>query len=151
MTDFEEAMAVLGRELGLELQVRDGVASFDAMVDVASGASMRIDLTHVPERRGVMVSAHVGELPQEGGEELCRTLLEANHLFEGTGGATFSVDPETQQIRFEFCGMLDLIGDSEDEKLMENFLNIAESWRKRIAEPSEIKMDAMPHFYYLMA
>ena len=99
----------------------------------------------------MLVSAIVGELPQEGGEELCRTLLEANHLFEGTGGATFSVEPETQQIRFEFCGILDLIGDAEDEKLMENFLNIAESWRKRIAEPSEIKMDAMPHFYYLMA
>ena len=150
MTDFEEAVAVLGREIGLELQVRDGVASFDATVDVEAGVSMRIDLTHLPETRRVVVSACVGELPQEGGEALCRTLLEANHLFEGTGGGTFSVDPETQQIRFEFCGELDLIGGAEDETIMEYFLNVADSWRKRIAEPAEITISEMPHFRFLM-
>ena len=150
MTDFEEAIAVIGSELGLELQVHDGVASFDATVDMASGASIRIDLTHLPEKQKVLVSARLGELPQEGGEALCRTLLEANNFFEGTGGATFSVEPETQQISLEFCSPLNVIGDADDVKLVEYFLNIAESWRKRIAEPSEISLSEMPHFRFIM-
>ncbi len=97
MTDFEELIAVLGRELGIKLQIRDGVVSFDAVVDVDAGASIGVDLTYLPDGQRILASADLGEQPQkEGG---CRALMEANHLFAGTGGTTLAVEPESRHVR----------------------------------------------------
>ncbi len=151
MKDFEEAIAIFGRELGIELHENDGVVSFDAIVDVDAGVALRIDVVHFPESKSMLVSADLGELPQEGEDALCRNLMEANHLFEGTGGATLSVESESRHVRFEFCVPLVLLGIEVSSVFLERFLNTAESWRKRIAAPPETPLGLMPHFMYVMA
>lgn len=151
MKDFEEAVAVFGKVLGLELREKDGAVSFDAVVDTEAGVAMRIDVVHFPETKNMLVSADLGELPQEGEETFCRTLMEANHLYEGTGGATLSVEKETRHVRFEFCIPLVLLGNEPGPVYLERFLNAAESWRKHLASPPETSIGFMPHFMYIMA
>ncbi len=149
MTDFEELIAVLGRELGIKLQIRDGVVSFDAVVDVDAGASIGVDLTYLPDGQRILASADLGEQPQK--EGVCRALMEANHLFAYTGGATLSVEPESRHVRIEICCPLALLLNDGGIMFLERFLNVAESWRKHLAEPTENTSDIMPHFKYIMA
>lgn len=151
MKAFEEAVAVFGKVLGLELQEKDGAVSFDAIVDAEAGVALRIDVVHFPETKNMLVSADLGELPRDGEERLCRTLMEANHLFEGTGGATLSVERETRHVRFEFCIPLVLLGNEPGPVFLERFLNAAESWRKLLLAPPETTIGFMPHFMYIMA
>ena len=149
MTDFEELIAVLERELGIKLQLHDGMVSFDAVVDVVAGASIGVDLTYVPAEQKILASADLGE--QSLDEALCRTLMEANHLFAGTGGSTLSVEPESHHVRIEICSPLVLIREEGGTLFLERFLNIAESWRKHLAGLTETTIDTMPRFKYVMA
>ncbi len=149
MKEFDELIAVLGRELGIEFQIREDAVSFDAVVDVEAGASIGVDLTYLPEGQRILASADLGELPREDG--FCRTLMEANHLFAFTGGATLSVEPESRHVRIEICCPLVLLRKDGGVMFLERFLNIAESWRKHLTEPSETTINTMPHFKYVMA
>lgn len=151
MKDFEEAVAIFGKELGIELQENDGAVSFDAIVDVDAGVALQVDVVHIPENKSMLVSADLGELPQEGEDTLCRTFMEANHFFEGTGGATLSVEHESRHVRFEFCIPLVLLGNEVDSVFLERFLNAAERWRKHLTAPPETAIGFMPHFTYIMS
>lgn len=71
----------------------------------------------------------VGEPPPEDPARLYRALLEANHLFKDTGGATLSVEPEGGCIYL--CRQLD--SRSLDVKdlaaALDGFLNTLSAWR----------------------
>ncbi len=88
---FEETMDSLGAELGFPLSVLDGKASFEAS-SAKGGEPMDIEIKELLEGEIAVITADLGALPEEGAEELMRAMLEANHIFDGTGGASFSVD-----------------------------------------------------------
>ena len=60
-------------------------------------------------------------------------MLEANHLFAGTAGATISRDHETG--RFHLCRQepLAILDADSLAALVESFVNTLEIWRKAIA------------------
>ena len=76
----------------------------------------------------------VAELPPEKPERLYRALLEANHVFQGTGGATLSVNPDGGFVylcrQFD-SRMLDVDGLAD---ALDGFLNTLEAWRTFIVE-----------------
>ncbi len=104
---FEETMEALGAELGVPLAVEDGKACFEAS-STEGGEPMDIEIKELLEGEVAVMTADLGAMPEEGAEELMRAMLEANHIFDGTGGATFSVDDGRvkleRYLRFEELG-----------------------------------------------
>ena len=85
---FEELISGLGSKIGVELTSDDGscVINVDDMV---------VTLMSLPDSDRLAVYGEIGDPPPEGLEQLLSAMLEANHLFAGTAGATISRDHET--------------------------------------------------------
>ena len=123
---FEELISGLGSKIGVELTSEDGecVINVDDMV---------VTLMSLPDSDRLAVYGEIGDPPPEGLEQLLSAMLEANHLFAGTAGATISRDHETG--RFHLCRQEPLATLDADSlaALVESFVNTLEIWRKAIA------------------
>ena len=89
---FEDAIAALGEEFGVELSAEDGTASFEVSSDGGDFEPVNFTLAYEPENEMLLVSADAGAVDLEGGEEPLIKMLEANHMFSGTEGASFCLD-----------------------------------------------------------
>lgn len=130
--EFNELINGLGEKLGLDLPIQENACALN--VD-----DMQITLQALDEVGMLSIYGEIGEPPPQGLEQLLSAMLNANHLFQGTFGATISRDPETGN--FFLCRCLSL-SDLMIESLMENlekFVNVLETWRKLLADyrPSE--------------
>ena len=123
---FEELISALGERIGVDLSAEDGscVINVDDMV---------VTLMSLPDSDRLAVHGEIGDPPPEGLEQLLSAMLEANHLFAGTAGATISRDHETG--RFHLCRQEPLATLDADSlaALVESFVNTLEIWRKAIA------------------
>ena len=121
---FEELISGLGS--GVELTSEDGecVINVDDMV---------VTLMSLPDSDRLAVHGEIGDPPPEGLEQLLSAMLEANHLFAGTAGATISRDHETG--RFHLCRHepLAILDADSLAALVESFVNTLGIWRKAIA------------------
>ena len=68
---------------------------------VINADDMVVTLMSLPDSDRLAVHGEIGDPPPEGLEQLLSAMLEANHLFAGTAGATISRDHETG--RFHLC------------------------------------------------
>ena len=123
---FEELISGLGSKIGVELTSEDGecVINVDDMV---------VTLMSLPDSDRLAVYGEIGDPPPEGLEQLLSAMLEANHLFAGTAGATISRDHETG--RFHLCQHepLAILDADSLAALVESFVNTLGIWRKAIA------------------
>ena len=123
---FEELISGLGSKIGVELTSDDGscVINVDDMV---------VTLMSLPDSDRLAVHGEIGDPPPEGLEQLLSAMLEANHLFAGTAGATISRDHETG--RFHLCRHepLAILDADSLAALVESFVNTLEILRKAIA------------------
>ena len=123
---FEELISGLGSKIGVELTSEDGecVINVDDMV---------VTLMSLPDSDRLAVHGEIGDPPPEGLEQLLSAMLEANHLFAGTAGATISRDHETG--RFHLCRHepLAILDADSLAALVESFVNTLGILRKAIA------------------
>jgi hypothetical protein len=79
-------MAALGHHFGLDLQPDDTGACAMRIDD-------RVDVTlrYEPNPPALLAYAPIGALPPDGVEGVFRSLLEANHVWDGSRGATWSL------------------------------------------------------------
>lgn len=126
--EFEDLLSALSKHLGgaIELQPVDGTV-------VLSVDDMRLSIIDAGD-----VVSFVGVVglppPEDRLERLFKALLEANHLFAGTGGATFSIDSATGEITL--CRAIPyavLTAESFCEALT-LFVNTLESWIRLVAD-----------------
>ena len=123
---FEELISGLGSRIGVELTSDDGSC-------VINADDMVVTLMSLPDSDRLAVHGEIGDPPPEGLEQLLSAMLEANHLFAGTAGATISRDHETG--RFHLCRQEPLATLDADSlaALVESFVNTLGIWRKAIA------------------
>ncbi len=76
----------------------------------------------------------LGPVPAERADTIHRRLLEANHLWSGTGGATLGLQPGTGAV--VLCGRSDLESLTAEDlaTVLEGFVDIALQWRHIIHE-----------------
>ena len=123
---FEELISGLGSKIGVELTSEDGEC-------VINADDMVVTLMSLPDSDRLAVHGEIGDPPPEGLEQLLSAMLEANHLFAGTAGATISRDHETG--RFHLCRHepLAILDADSLAALVESFVNTLGIWRKAIA------------------
>lgn len=142
---FEELISGLGSRIGVELTSEDGEC-------VINADDMVVTLMSLPDSDRLAVHGEIGDPPPEGLEQLLSAMLEANHLFAGTAGATISRDHETG--RFHLCRHEPLATLDADSlaALVESFVNTLEIWRKAIASYRPVaktaaeRTDEVPRF-----
>ncbi len=122
---FEDAVKSLGAEFGTELGTKEGLAAFTASGD--DGEGIDVTLSQVESDDSADISADLGELPSQGVEDMMMKMLEANHLFGGTGGATLSV--EGDRVKLERRVPLTDLARGEGAGLLAQFLATARDWR----------------------
>lgn len=123
-----ELIVALGERIGLKLGL-DEAGACTLAVD-----GMSVVIQDVPEADSVGFWGKIGAPPPEGLERLGVLMLEANHLFRATAGATISRDPESKD--FFLCRILDLrCLDAESFiSALERFVNTLESWQRLVAD-----------------
>ena len=129
---FEDIVAVLGRAFGFELKVVQDTTVFEVTSE-DGGTKVQVLVQDVGERNLVLMSANLGEVPPDGVERLCRTMLEANNLFEGTAGATLALDAATGRFRLQKYESPDELANDAKEKV-ESFIETALFWSRAIAD-----------------
>ena len=133
---FEDAIASLGAELGFDLPVADGVAQLEAAG--GEGDVFDVALSEMPDVGGVLLSSEVGELSEV---TALQPLLEANHIFAETAGATLSL--ADGHLYFEQYVPLSAIGRGEGTGIVKLFVAHARDWRQRIAGRNSADADTV--------
>ena len=117
-----------GERLGMTLERNpDGAYLFEI-----DGRAFSIH--DIPECDRIVLSGDLGHPPPESKDKLCIALLEAQHMLKNTAGATFSLDPETEN--FSLCkalvpAVLDTDGFFAEA---ENFINALHAWAEIIRD-----------------
>lgn len=131
---FEDAMASLGKELGLPLEIENGKAGFEASFGDDGEEPVSVEISADGDDDFVVVSADLGEMPSDDIESLATRMLEANHLFAGTGGSSLSV--EGDRALLERRVRLEDIARGEGANVIYPFIASAISCRRNLLDRS---------------
>ena len=124
---MQSMLAEFGASIGIPDLAPDDEHRCDLMFDdVAVSFELGVD------DESVYIYALLGSVPQGDAEGVYAELLHANHVFGGTGGATLCVDPRTQGIVLLRAERLESLRPARFETLLEDFVNVAEGWMRRL-------------------
>jgi len=134
---FEEAIAALGEEFGVELSAEDGKVSFEVSADGGDFGPVNFTLTYQPETEMLLVSADAGVVDLEGGDAPLLKMLEANHMYSGTEGASFSLDGEHAKLERLIC--LDAFWQEGGKSILMSLFRSVQAWREENGTSAEIE------------
>ena len=120
---IEELVHEFNRAAGLEeVPATDGVWKFSA-----DGAVFGVLADEAGEKVYLF-----GEIPApvpDKEDVFRKTMLEANYFFNGTGGATFSINPETGAYTLIAAERLDRLAPESFFAFVEKFVNTLATWK----------------------
>ena len=127
--EFRELMKELGEKLGIALDGSDdavGLAVEDTAVimQLAGGLDGDILFTH----------ADLGEPPMEGRDALAVAALEANFLYQGTGGATFAINSADGHLHLQRYDWLARLDADRAADALTRFADTIAAWRRIAAD-----------------
>ena len=76
----------------------------------------------------------LGHVPEDGLEQFYAGLLHANYVFADNAGSTLSVDSQSGNVVLFRQERLELLRLSRLESVVEQFVNVAEGWMKRLGD-----------------
>ena len=125
-------LAALAQQVGLpELRFDDDghcAVAFDEIV---------VNFELEPPSGQLFLYADVGPAPPGLPESLYRRLLAANLLWTGTGRATLSLDEQGQRFVLAHALPAARVSNIDFVEAVESFVNIAETWRGKIADGAQ--------------
>ena len=123
--EFEDLLKPLAEECGVERLEPDE----SHMVHLgADGTALTI--VGDPETRMVVLFSELGDLPLEGREAFYEQALRANWLFQGGGGATLAINPETDALALNRATPMDMLDGEGFLALVRDFLTVLCRWRE---------------------
>ena len=122
---FGELIDVLGKRLGVEIE------------DAGGAFALEIDgETVILQDAGelLLVRAEVGEIPADGREGILASAMEANFLYQGTGGATLAVNPADGRLHLQKYNWMERIDAESALAAIGNMADTAAAWRRILAD-----------------
>ena len=118
-------------------------AKYDTQIEDAGGAfalefdGQTVVLQLAGGRSGDILLAHadLGEVPPDRREALAASALEANFLYQGTGGATLAVNPRNGHLHIQKYNWLDRLDAEKAISDLTRFAETAHAWRKILESP----------------
>ena len=124
---------VLGKNLGIEL------------TDEGGATAVEIDgipvVLHAAGDDLVLVHADLGEIAPENRDRVLAAAMEANFLYQGTGGATLAVDPGSGRLHIQKYNWLERL---DAEKALANLTRFADTVKAWKGIAAETAADAAP-------
>ncbi len=123
---FRELMDELSRRLDIEVEDEGGASAveIDGLVIFMVGANDDLLLLH----------ADLGEIPPDVREAVVDAAMEANFLYQGTGGCTLAVNPHDGHLQLQKYNWLERLDGDKMINTLERFANTAAIWRKMAQE-----------------
>ena len=124
---FTQLLTALSEKLGLELVDEGGATALeiDGITVVLQDADEDLVLIH----------ADLGEIPVDRRESLTRAALEANYLYQGTGGATLSINLTNGHLHLQRYNWLARIETEKAVDVLERFAETAVQWQSVLSAP----------------
>ena len=122
---FEELVEMLGERLGIEFEHVEGAAA----VEIDGAAVILQDAGDL-----LLIRADVGEIPADTKASILLSAMEANFLYQGTGGATLAVDSRTGHLHLQKYNWLDRIDAEKAVTDLVRFADTVNAWKRIVAE-----------------
>ena len=127
---FEDAIAALGEEFGVELSAEDGrTAGFEVSSDDGDFEPVDFTFTYEPDGEMLLISADAGAVDLEGGDEPLLKMLEANHMYSGTEGASFCLDGS--RAKLERLISLEAFWREGGKSILMSLFRSVQAWREK--------------------
>ena len=123
---FGELIDGLGKNLGIELADEGGATAVEV-----DGLSV---ILHAAGDDILFVHADLGEIAPEGREDVVAAALEANFLYQATGGATLAVNRQDGHLHIQKYNWIERLDAEKALKGLNNFADVALAWRKILEE-----------------
>ena len=121
---FGELVEGLGAKLGVEIEDAGGAVAFVIDGETVILQQANDDL--------VLVHADLGEIPPDRRDAFASAALEANFLYNGTGGATLAVNPANAHLHLQKYNWLGRMDVEKAVDMLSRFAETAAAW-KRVA------------------
>ena len=125
---FGELIEGLGKSLGVEMTDEGGAAAVevDGIPVVLQRASDNLLLVH----------ADLGEVAPDSRERVLAAAMEANFLYQGTGGATLAVDSRDGHLHLQKYNWLDRIDMDKVLSGLTRFADTVKAWKGIASSPT---------------
>ena len=130
----DQAVAEFGNTLTVE-GLRLGSEDNSCVLVFDGDLLLNIEFDEESER--LVFSIYLDELPRENAEPLLRELLCANLFWHRTRGATLGLEENTGGLMLVYASSVLELDGGAFENIVENLLDQAEAWRKRVASHRE--------------
>ena len=122
---FGELIDVLGKRLGVEIEDAGGAAA----LEIDGEAVVLQDAGEL-----LLVRAEVGEIPADGREGILASAMEANFLYQGTGGGSFALNPADGHLHLQRYDWLERLDVDAAVSMLQRFSDTISSWRKILTD-----------------
>ena len=123
---FGELIDGLGKNLGIELADEGGATAVEV-----DGIPV---VLHVANDDLLLMHADLGEIAPDSRERVFAAAMEANFLYQGTGGATLAVDSRNGHLHLQKYNWLDRIDAEKAAMDIARFADIVKTWKGLLAE-----------------
>ena len=134
---FEKLIEELGAKLGIEFEDAGGAAAMeiDGAVIILQDAGELL-----------LIRAEVGEIPADAKAQILSSAMEANFLYQGTGGATLAVNPVDGKLHIHKYNWLDRLDVDAVIDAMDKLSTVVAAWRRILSDcrPDAAPGDALP-------
>jgi len=141
---YSALLASLAKTVGLEAESLEKTEEI-----VIDGLSISLRLQGEGHGAEVWLCSLLGSPPAERLNEVMNTLLQANHLWTGSGGATFGMLPETHAVSMSVRLLLGGLNANVLAEILGSLANTGLAWKNYLGEnhaaspqPAEIKRSA---------
>ena len=122
---FDGIIEALGERLGTEIEDAGGAAAVEVDGEV-------VILQDAGEL--LLLRAEIGDLPDEGKDALVVSAMRANFLYQGTGGSTLALDPESDRLVVQKYNWLERLDQEKAFDMLERFTDTVAAWRRIVGD-----------------
>lgn len=121
--DYQEIIKELSIALDMELDGSRGACGFEY-------GDTEIILQDAGDL--ILIRADLGLIPDAGMTEILRTAMDANYLYQGSGGGTFARNPYDGHLHLQYYNWLERLTAEKLIKFIEKLAETCDVWMKLI-------------------
>ena len=123
---FGELIDGLGKNLGIELTDEGGATAVEV-----DGIPV---VLHAANDDLMLIHADLGEIAPDSRERVFAAAMEANFLYQGTGGSTLAVDSRDGHLHLQKYNWLDRLDAEKAVADIARFADMVKTWKGLVAE-----------------
>ncbi len=126
---FDNLLESLSKSIGIAIE------------DAGGAAAIEIDgTTIILQDAGnlLLLRADLGEIQESGREHLIAAAMEANYLYQGTGGSTLAINPEDGHLHIQKYNWIERLDPETTFDMLERFADTINTWRKIVVDFSAV-------------